>query len=138
MKSLTITLLFVCSICTACSRTKVDFFVEDVNTKTHRPYCIFDVGHYKRGLFWGPCAFSTDSPRWLYQVSLDGPGPTFSASDIRLQDELGEAYQEFRPVGGEVFFDRTKMTVMIALQVSSSSGPKDFVGNGAFHIEKGP
>jgi hypothetical protein len=138
VRFLVIILLSACSICAACSRTKVDFFAQDTNTRTHEPYCVFDVGDYNRGLFWGPCAFSTYSARWLYQVTLDGAGPAFSAGDISLLDELGEASEEFRPMGGQVFLDRNKMTVTIALQVSSSSGAKDFVGNGAFHIEKGP
>lgn len=96
-------------------------------------HVVLHLADYKRGLFFGSCGPSSRSLRWEYTLDLKGPGPSYGKEAVEVKDgELRTVVVE----SGWITLDSKKGKVSIALRIKGESGPKEFVGNGSFKVQK--
>ena len=113
--------------------------VGDINRKTQEPYCFFDIGEFKRGLYFNihNFCFGTRTPRWLYRITASGSGDVYGFEKVAVENKMG--VPRTTPVvltAGTLVIDRKKRFVKVAFKVSVAGSIEDFEGNGTFKLER--
>ena len=117
----------------AFAATTLDFWHSYVHAKTAQKHYGFHLSKYKRGLFVGPCGFSTHSLRWRYGFDLAGEGPIYDANKLVLSDDN---YKPLHVVSGQIVTDLKGGTAKINIQIEQGGSTNQFIGNGEYRIIK--
>ena len=117
----------------AFAATTLDFWHSYVHAKTAQKHYGFHLSKYKRGLFVGPCGFSTHSLRWRYGFDLAGEGPIYDANKLVLSDDN---YKPLHVVSGQIVTDLKRGTAKINLEIEQAGSTNQFIGNGEYRIIK--
>jgi len=113
--------------------------VDDINRKTQERYCFFDIGEFKRGLYFNihTFGFGTRTPRWLYKITARGSGDVYAFEKVAVENEMsGPSTTPVVLAGGTLVIDRKKRFVRVAFKVSVAGTIEDFKGNGTFKLER--
>jgi hypothetical protein len=115
---------------------EVEWWHSYVHSRTVEKHYSFTLARYRRGLFWGPCAFSTKALVWQYDFDLAGDQVVYTTPAIEVKPGLaGDPLKIERAV---VTVDRKHAVATIKIKLHTASGLKDFAGNGTFHINALP
>jgi hypothetical protein len=113
--------------------TTLDFWHSYVHAQTHQRHYSFHLVQCKRGMFWGSCGPSTKSLQWSFTFDLAGDGPVYTAKEISISDDNGQALPV---VSGQVTATAKRQTIKIALWIETAGRTNNFVGNGNYQIHE--
>ncbi len=111
--------------------TELTFWHSYVQAPTGVLHYSFNLGSYKRGLFFGPCAWSTRSQRWSFSFDLAGDAVTYTPERVTLRSD---EFRTYMVTDGTVTIDPKHEKAVIALQVDEAGVSTAFVGNGTYRI----
>jgi hypothetical protein len=139
MKTLLCCVAFLMSVLVAHADKRAMSLVDDINGKTQVPYCFFDIGEFKRGLYFNihSFRFGTRTPKWLYKITARGSGDVYAFEKVAVENEMsGSRATPVVLAGGTLLIDRKKRFVTVAFKVSVAGTIEDFEGNGTFKLER--
>jgi hypothetical protein len=130
--------LFAVGVSELHAGTELTFWHYYIHSPSGVPHYSFHLASYKRGLFFGTCAWSTRSQRWSFSFDLSGDGLTYTPDRVTLRND--DELRTYMIMDGTVTVDPRHETAVIALQVVEDGVSTPFVGNGTFriHVLKNP
>jgi hypothetical protein len=125
--------LLICSMLTTSAGIQLDSWYTYTNRLDGDTHYSFDLSKVKRGLFLGPCGFSTSRTEWLYSFDLAGSSLSYDKAAIRMEDFDSKKIPVF---AGTILINTNMSVAHIALQISNGEHTTNFIGNGVYKIIK--